>query len=978
MTTPKIVAPKKLIEVALPLDDINRACAREKSIRHGHPSTLHLWWARRPLAAARAVLFAQLVNDPSWKYSNEDLKKPAIKGVITKRRSELFKLISELVLWENTTNERVLERARAEIRASWRETCDANKDHPGAKSLFDPRRLPAFHDPFAGGGAIPLEAQRLGLESHATDLNPVAVIINKAMIEIPPKFAGRAPVGPVQKTEKQTKAKATEDWSGARGLAEDVRRYGEWVQEEAAARIGRLYPKAKITKDLVAGRPDLKIYEGQELQPIAWLWARTVASPNPAARGALVPLVSNYMLSTKHDQAVWVEPVVDGISFRFELRLGKPGARRAALEHGSRAGKAQDFTCLITGTPITREYVRDEGKAGRLGQRLMAIVVEVGGSRTYLPPTVGVADLLAADAERAVSARKTMLNGATPTRAMITGGVCSAYGLTTWGSLFTDRQIVCLTTISDLIETVWKRAKEDAVSSGIPDDTLGLEDGGSGAVAYADAIACYLALGTSKMTDYNSSLVTWSVSRDQARNTFGRQALPMTWDFTEVNPFADAAGNLQVSLAGIARALESVPAGPSGTAEQHVAQYRRPGRALVSTDPPYYDNISYSELSDYFYAWLRRCLRTRYPKLFETILTPKREELIAAPFRHGGKKEADEFFVRGMGEALSAVREEAHDCAVPVTIYYAFKQSETEEDGTASSGWETFLEAVRQAGLAVVGTWPIRTERESRTVASGTNALASSIVLVCRPRSLASTCSRRDFVRELEATMPAALTEMTADPIASIAPVDLAQAAIGPGMGIFSKYDAVLEADGSSMTIHNALVHINKAIDDYFAHAEGDLDADTRFCIGWFEQFGFETGAFGMADVLARAKGTSVDGVKEAGVVKAGKGDVRLYKVNELPKGWDPTKDDRVPVWEACHHMCRALGDSEGDAGALLAKMPEKQEAIRLLAYRLYTICERKKWAEQAGAYNELITSWPAIVEASHGVGHVRTQMELV
>ncbi|MDP3151460.1 MAG: DUF1156 domain-containing protein [Archangium sp.] len=976
MTTPRIIAPKKLIEVALPLDDINKACAREKSIRHGHPSTLHLWWARRPLAAARAVLFAQLVNDPSWKYTDEELKKPAIKGSITKKRNELFKLVSELVQWENTTNENVLERARAEIRSSWRETCERNKDHPDANTLFDPNKLPVFHDPFAGGGTIPLEAQRLGLVAHATDLNPVAVLINKAMIEIPPKFIGRAPVGPEPKSNKQTKATATEEWLGAAGLAEDVRRYGLWMRDEAETRIGSLYPKVRITKEMVKQRPDLSQFEGQDLTVIAWLWAHTVDSPNPAFAGVRVPLASTFVLSTKSGKESWVEPIIKGKTYRFSVKVGKP--TKAAGE-GTSAGKRAAFKCLMSGVPLTYDYIRAEGQAGRMGSRLMALVLEGVRSRAYIAPTpeMEAVALMASPPWRPT----------TPLPDNTRNFNTPLYGIKTFGDLFTDRQVTALTTFSDLVGEARERVLRDARSANLPSDERSLEAGGTGAVAYADAIAVYLTFVLSKVADGGSILCRWMSQRDSLFNTFAKQAFPMVWDFAEINVLADCTRSWTESLKWTAESVEGTPpvwssrlmTGVASQADAVSSSRVIPASStlVVSTDPPYYDNIGYAELSEFFYVWIRRTLKKVFPDLLATIAVPKAEELVATPYRHGGKEQAEAFFLEGMTKAIGRLADT--NASAPITIYYAFKQSETASDGTGSAGWETFLAAVLRAGLAVVGTWPVRTEREGRAIGIGTNSLASSIVLVCRVRVVdAANVSRKDFARELDRVLPSAIADMIADPIASIAPVDLAQACIGPGMAIFSKHKAVLEADGTAMTVHNALVHINKAIDDYFAHVEGDLDADTRFCIGWFEQFGFETGAFGVADVLARAKGTSVDGVKEAGVIETGKGKVRLYELREYSKGWDPVGDDRIPVWEACHHMCRALGESEGDAGALLAQMPEKQEAIRLLAYRLYTLCDRKNWAEQARPYNELITSWPAIVEASHGVGHVGTQMDLV
>jgi putative DNA methylase len=966
MSTYPIIAPKKLIEVALPLDAINKACAREKSIRHGHPSTLHLWWARRPLAAARAVLFAQLVNDPSWKYSAEELKKNQVKGAITKKRNELFRLITELVQWENTTNEKVLELARKEIRASWRETCEANKDHPDAKTLFDPEKLPAFHDPFAGGGSIPLEAQRLGLEAHASDLNPVAVLINKAMIEIPPKFAGRPPVGPVPKAEKQTKGKATEDWSGARGLAEDVRRYGAWMREEAEKRIGHLYPKVKITKAMVKERPDLAAYEGRELTVIAWLWARTVKSPSPAFASAEVPLVSSCVLASRPGKEAWVEPVITKDRYRFAVRIGNPTAEAS---QGTRAtGRGANFVCLFSKSPITGDYIKSEAQAGRMGTRLLALVAEGDRGRVYLSPDDAVG-LLAGSAQPRWQPDVEFFQKALGFRV-------GNYGMTRWSDLFTQRQLVALETFASLVREAASRIYEDF---------LGASGGDAEAAsAYRAAISLYLSFAVSRMANYSSSLCVWSSHpKDElAKQVFGRQTVQMTWDFAETNPFSAAGGTLETNLSYLCKAVAVLPATGRGVSIQSDARVHQENESawaetVVSCDPPYYDNVGYADLSDFFYVWLRYALAGSYGELLSTISTPKAGELVATPDRHGGRTQAEAFFLDGMSAAMRRIAAESHP-ALPITVYYAFRQSETEADSaTSSTGWAVFLAGILQAGLGISGTWPVRTEYTGN-LKTKRNALASSVILVCRARpDGAGVTARKDFLRELERVLPQALTDMTADPEAFVAPVDLAQAAIGPGMAVLSKYQAVLEADGSPMSVHSALVHINRSIDDFFAQADGNLDADTRFCVGWFQQYGFEVGPFGEADVLARAKGASVDGMRDAGILETGKGRMRLVRARDLMKRSDPANDSRVPVWKACHQMCRELAESEATAGALLAQMPAKQDAIRQLAYRLYTICERQKWTEEARAYNELVASWPAIVEESHKVGHVGTQLEL-
>ena len=958
-----IKIPKKLIEVALPLDDINAAAAREKSIRHGHPSTLHPWWARRPLAAARAVLFAQLVNDPGYQ---RELGYGVNKKEAEIKREKLFQIIRDLVKWENTNNEKVLGRAREAIRESWRETCHLNRNHPQAAELFNPDKLPAFHDPFAGGGAIPLEAQRLGLESYASDLNPVAVMINKAMIEIPPRFAGQKPVGPLPEGEKYSSSYA-DDWSGARGLAEDVRRYGHWMREEAFKRIGHLYPKVKITPEMVARRPDLKAYQGEELTVIAWLWARTVKSPNPAFSRVSVPLASNFVLSSKKGKEAYVQPVIEGDSYRFEVKVGTPPAEAS---QGTTAGKRSAFNCLLSGSPIDYKYIRSEGKSGRMDQRLMAIVAEGSRGRVYLSPTAEMIEIANSANPDWRPEHKLPVNPRdfkTPN-----------YGLDTFGDLFTSRQLVALTTFSDLVLEAREKAIKDAKAAGMPNDGQGLAQGGTGAPAYGDAIAVYFTLANSKMTAFHNSTARWRSGEGKSAPAFGRQAIPMVWDYAEVNPFAGAGGDYLGVVDGIYRAFFKYDSSIPGSAIQADAQSQSISRMkIICTDPPYYDNIGYADLSDFFYIWIRRSLRTIYSELFGTMAVPKSEELVATPYRHGSKEKAEHFFMDGMTSAIHNLAEQAHP-AFPVTIYYAFKQSETKEDSTTSTGWVTFLEAVIQAGFSIDGTWPVRTENATRLIGSGTNALASSIVLVCRKREPnATTISRRDFQRQLREEMPEALETMIGGETGQtpIAPVDLAQSAIGPGMAIFSKYEAVLNQDGTRMSVHDALVLINRAITDYLSPESGNFDADTQFCSSWFDQYGWRTGPFGEADTLARAKGTSVDGVREAGVVESGGGKVRLLKWSEYEADWDPTTDKRLPIWEACHQMIRRLNNQgESAAGELLAKMPEKGEPMRQLAYHLYTLCERKKWAEEARAYNELIGSWHIIVSASREVGHTGEQ----
>jgi putative DNA methylase len=935
---------KKLIEVALPLEAINKAAAREKSIRHGHPSTLHLWWARRPLAAARAVIFAQMVDDPS---AHPDLFPTQFAQ--KKERQKLFKIIEDLVLWENTTNEEVLQKARDAIWESWRRTCAENADHPRAKELFDRHVLPAFHDPFAGGGALPLEAQRLGLESYASDLNPVAVLINKAMIEIPPRFAGKAPVNPDVKKNADLAGRV---WQGAQGLAEDVRYYGQWMRDEAEKRIGHLYPKVAVTAEMAKERPDLQPYVGQQLTVIAWLWARTVKSPNPAFANVAVPLASTFMLSTKAGKEAYVEPVIEGGSYRFTVKVGTP-ADAAGAKAGTKLARA-NFACLVSGAPISGDYIKAEGKAGRMGARLMAIVAEGTRGRVYLAPTP----------EHEAAALKAQPDwkpeGDIPTR--MTGGNCTPYGLTTWGSLFTPRQLVALTGFSDLVGEAIEKIKRDAIAAGLPDDQQPLAKVGAGATAYADAVGVYLGFAVDKCSDYWSGICTWHSSGEKMRNTFGRQAIPMTWDYAEANPMCASSGNWMAMVDWTWKALETTPACAAGFAAQSDSQTQSvSSNKVVSTDPPYYDNIGYADLSDFFYVWMRRALRPVFPDLFATMAVPKAEELVATPYRHGSKEKAETFFLDGMTQAMHRLAEQAHP-AYPVTIYYAFKQSESDGgDGTTNTGWDTFLAAVIEAGFAISGTWPMRTELANRMIGSGTNALASSIVLVCRPRPVnAPTATRREFHNLLKAELPAALAYLQAG---NIAPVDLAQAAIGPGMAVYTRFAKVLDAEGKPLPVRAALALINQVLDEALAEQEGDFDADTRWALAWFEQIGFEEGEYGVAEQLSKAKNTAVSGLVEAGIIFSGKGKVRLVKPDELPADWDPSTDTRLTVWESVHHLIRVLdAGGESAAATLLAKLGSQAEIARELCYRLYTLCERKKRANEAMAYNALVQSWPEIV----------------
>ena len=900
---------KKLIEVALPLDDINAASAREKSIRHGHPSTLHLWWARRPLAAARAVIWSSLVDDPSA--HPEEF--PTVEEQAAERE-RLFNILRELVIWENSNDERVLDAAKAEIR----------------KSMGD--ELPPLLDPFAGGGAIPLEAQRLGLEAYAQDLNPVAVTINKAMIEIPPLFADKPAVNP-----EACGKLINGGWSGNAGLATDVKYYGTWMKKEAAQRIGHMYPKVRVPAERGGG----------EATVIAWLWTRTVKCPNPAC-GHEAILVRSFDLSKKKGKEWHVEPVCEDGEVRFEVAPGKATQDGTVNRRGA--------TCVHCGTPIDFKYVRAEGRAHRMGEKLMAIVAEGKRGRVYCAPNdeqASVADIPKPDEYPDADIASNPRDFKTPN-----------YGLATFSQLFTNRQLTALTTFSELVGEAQKKAESDAIAAGLPDDGVGLADGGTGARAYGEAIGVYLANLVDQLANHNSSICSWHAGNTQLRNVFSRQAIPMTWDYAESNPFCNSSGCFDNLFIRMTEAFQGLPSivGKPGIVRQFDAQSDNGMRNIVvSTDPPYYDNIGYADLSDFFYVWLRQSLRRTYPRLFSTMLVPKHEELVATPYREDrGKDGARDFFEEGMFSTFKQICKYACD-DVPVTIYYAFKQSETEStndvESTASTGWETMLSAIIRAGFSITGTWPMRTEMGSRMIASGTNALASSIVLVCRKRPEdAPMGTRRDFVMSLKRELGSALDKLRSS---NIAPVDLAQSAIGPAIGVYSRYSQVLEADGSPMTVRAALQLINQEVDAYFSDQDGELDRESRFCIDLYTQKAFDTIKFGEADVLARAKNVSIEGLAAQGLLASVKGNVHLLDRSEVSE----RIDFKAPTWLTTQQLTRALEEGGVTACAKIVSqtLGGRADGAKALAYRLFTIADKRNWQQEAFAYNSLVTAWPEI-----------------
>ncbi|MDE7242433.1 MAG: DUF1156 domain-containing protein [Oscillospiraceae bacterium] len=876
---------KKLIEVALPLEAINREAAYEKMPGIGpHPRGLHLWWARRPFTAARAVIWASLVDDPSShpeQFPTEEEQNA--------ERERLFKILSNLVTWKNSNNPDVLDMAKAEIMKS-------TDNNP-----------PALLDPFAGGGAIPLEAQRLGLEAHAHDLNPVAVMINKAMIEIPPKFAGMPPVHP-------RKNDLDGGWSGAAGLAEDVRYYGEWMKQEAFKLIGHLYPKVRDEK-------------GEEHNVIAWIWTRTVKCPNPVC-GCEMPLARNFTLAKKKNRGAYIHPIIEGKKIHYNVQYGTSKSKTGKTSQGVK------FKCILCGNATTADYIKEQALQGNMGTEMMAIVAEDAHKKLYLSPVdehIQIAQISAPD---------WVPHGNIIRR--ISGGTCVPYGMDEWYKLFTNRQLNAHTTFSNLVTKAQKQV---------------LLDGGS--KEYAKAVGVYLAFAVDRLADFSTSVSRWAVTNEKAMNCFNKQAIPMTWDYPEVNVMGNSVGSFSQIIEYISTCLCTLPTNvQSGIALQYAAQTDSGLRnIMISTDPPYYDNIKYADLADFFYVWLRHSLKESYPDQFQMMLVPKNEELIVAPYRFSGSVErARDFFENGMLETCKRLYTYARE-DIPVTIYYAYKQSETSKDQTASTGWETMLSAIIQAGFSITGTWPLRTEQAYRTVSMNTNALASSIVLVCRKRSIdAPMCTRRDFINALKRELKPALDKLQTS---SIAPVDLAQSAIGPGMGVYSRYSKVLEADGTPMNVRSALQIINQELDLYFNEQDGELDKESRFCVELYTQCAFNNIKYGSADTLARAKNTSVDRLRAGGIVYAEKGTVRLLTREEIPTPVDTKKG----IWLLTQQLTYAMEQKgvEGTAKIVAELSASEPKQAKALAYRLFTIADRRNWTTEAFAYNSLVTAWSEV-----------------
>ncbi len=946
-----------MIEVAIPLESINAASDREKSIRHGHPNTLHVWWARRPLATARAIIFCQVVDDPS---SIPELF-PTEQDQ-EQERLRLFALISKFVQWENINNQDVLNQAHREILRSWRRCCEDNSDHPEAKSLFDPEKLPQFHDPFSGGGTIPLEAQRLGFISNASDLNPVSVLINKSIIEIPSKFSDIKPVNPDSKNSKKLINIQTNRYDG---ICSDINFYGNWIENEAKKRIGYLYPLVDITTEIVGNRTSLKKYEGKKLNVIAWLWARTVKSPEPNFSSCDIPLLSTYVLSSKKGKEAFIRPVINGENYKFEVVYGNP--RESDTLQGTKISKG-NFKCILSGSPIEPNYIRDEARKGNLGYRLVAIVLEGDRERIYIEAN--------SEHEKLAKCKPPVSIPETEFFQDALGFRIGNYGMSKWKDLFTARQLLTLKTFCDLINEAKIKIEKDALSTHDRDYSI----------QYSEAISIYLAFCIDRLATRLSTLCIWNRPGQKIEQAFRLQVFSMTWDFAEANVFSGSSGSWEGQLKWIPNALLNFPQNCSkGSALQADAQRQTiSNKKIISTDPPYYDMVGYADLSDFFYVWLRQILKKQFPTLLGTLSTPKSEELVATPARHGGKDNAYKFFIDGMSKALKNTCEQAHPAQLS-TIYYAFKQTQkTSKGGTSSTGWETFLESIISSKLIIYASWPLRTELSGGLRVLNRNSLTTSLVLACAPKTGEEPIiSKLEFRRQLLLSIPKEIAILQK---IGMNPADIHQGIIGCGMCIFSSADEVTKSDDTLMTIREALETINAVYDESLSGDEHLFDSETSFALTFFESFGYKEITFGEAESIAKARNISVESVSRSGIIRAGGGKVQLIRRSQYDINWTPDSEKKYCLWSITQHLINRLQDKgESSAASLLMQINQFKgnesftDNCLALAYRLYNYCEKANKSEDALSYNGLIISWPELERiASSEIHSTATQTTLL
>ncbi len=848
-------------------------------------------------------------------------------------RDRLHDIITKLVVWENTDetkaeNRVLLDSARYEIaRSVARAYQEIPPTEPTEVMRYLAEKAPPVYDPFSGGGSIPLEAQRLGLRTIGSDLNPVAVLITKALIELPPKFANQAPVNPdadpMGFSLGRGKNRKTAPWRGATGLANDVRYYGRWIRTMVFQQIGEIFPKAKLL-------------DGTEATVIAWLWARNIPCPNPAC-GMPIPLMTTFNLSNKKGNEHWAKPILDheAKTVSFAVQNNDHGVPR----NGTASGKGA--MCISCDGAVPISYVREQARNGNMAEQMIAVVAEGNRKRMFLSPT-------REHIRAAQSGKPSWRPGGTlPERARSIS--VQVYGFTRWEDLFTERQLTVLSNLGDVLSDAREKLARDGASA-----------------EYADAVSTYLALAIGRSVNAYSSFARWQNTGDKVAGVFTNQGIPMIWDFAEVNPFSESTQHWYGQVKWIAEVIERLPsdtnAGAAYQADAATTSYNNDG-PVIATDPPYYGQVHFADSSDFFYVWLRPLLRDIYPNLFSGMQVPKAEEMIASQFRFENPRERFEGL---LGQTLTLMGE---DCSpeFPSSIFYAYRQQEEEREGRISTGWDTILSALTSSGFQIIGTWPMRTERPGRTNSLGVNALASSVVLVCRPRpENAPTATRRQFLDALEAELPSSLDHLTSG--SHIAPVDLAQAAIGPGIQIYSRYSRVETIDGEQVTVREALAAINRVIAEYDEQTQGNLDGETRFCLGWLRQNGYEEGLYGEAQNLARAMNVSVEELRDSHrLLTASTGSVSLLPEDE----YGPNRRaglQEMSAWESCFRMAYHLdpnredgGGIEGAAGVARA-MGSDAESVERLARILYNHYDRKDDSRRAVMFNNLVTEWQDIL----------------
>lgn len=902
---------KKLIEVALPLQAINAAAKKETKTTNGHPSTFHLWWGHRPYSVARALIFSSLVDDPS---SRPDLY--PTRAEQDNARRTLFSMIEQLVDWRSSADRKTIGAAQSLLR----------------QSLGD--IFPTIVDPFSGRGTIPLEAQRLGCTTIGADLNPVAVLISKALVEIPARFKSSNPVHPDH-------APLRESMRGPAALAADVEAYARALLAIATNALHGQYQPVRTP-------------QGEELPVLAWLWARTVRCPNPVCNG-VTPLIKSNVLSAKAGQSRYLKPTINQ-----ELKRVTFSVSTAKSDTFSNVIPKRGATCIFCEQPISLQQLRAEGIKTKLEPHmLLGAVLNANGKKKFVGSqevSVSAIDPLPPDRNLDHDlTRNSRHMGPT------------VYGLYRHRDLYTNRQLKALTTFATSVLGLRDQIETDASRSGMNTDARSLEDGGTGAAAYADAIITYLAIAISRLADRCSTLVFWQAD-ETVGHVFVRSALSMTWDFVEPNPLGDSTGSFHSSVKSVVATLAKLPTDGSSTiVQEDCRELAYPDQCVIITDPPYYDNIPYSDISEYFYVWLREALEPLWPNLFATLGTPKSNELTFDKSRfHGDAEAARAYVTAGFAETFGKWRERANP-AFPLVVLYAFRATEAADDSMSSDdqvvsyGWESILASLIGSGFEITGTWPIGTERDNRFRSQGSNALGSSIALICRPRSDGATrCSRVDFLHALRSDLPFAVQRLRE---ASLAATDLQQAALGPGISVFSRYSEVLEADDSVMTVRSALAAINDELAHILLGEIADVDADTHFALSWFDRYGYDNGKYGDADILLKAKNASLRHLEDAGVVVSERGLVRLLSPTEL--SGDHTRISDRPTWAQCMFAISALISEDGGEAraAEVIRAIGAAEATRLkdIAYHCYLICDRQKRASDARDFNALVSSWPEI-----------------